>query len=188
MARDKENAEQLLMRVQQVCDAEKQIREKYQIGDKFRFLREQLLALLKEMNMIVSENNKESLPNDKELSSEREVIYVHLFNASGTSIEQWATMISSAVFYDYSINRPIYRDKNEIEAFIRSKSNKLQHAYLAIAIPSDSIISDLRATVSGYRLLKVKEGALHLDQLLYIFYNGQAYAYNVEQGFSLYSI
>ena len=49
-------------------------------------------------------------------------------------------MVSPKVFYEYSVNRPIYAEKQYIETLLRSKSDKFQHAYLTMAVKLGEIV------------------------------------------------
>jgi hypothetical protein len=109
------------------------------------------------------------------------LVYVYLYNAQGITFKTWQKMIGPGVFYEYSVNRPIYREQGLVESFIRSKANKQQHAYLVIAIKKEHILSadaDSSKDAINQPLIKVKEGELKINRLISFNYNGHEYVLN----------
>ncbi|OGT58332.1 MAG: hypothetical protein A3F14_03440 [Gammaproteobacteria bacterium RIFCSPHIGHO2_12_FULL_43_28] len=174
----------LLDLVRDALQHDQTLRDKYQIGDKFRFIRDRISALLSrtEEHLIV-----EVLAENKALSGavhDEELVYVHLFNAQGLDIKTWQKMLNPSVFYEYSVNRPIYRDKSHIEAFIRSKANKAQHGYLTVAVKKEAIITTVKGEPAmdtiGHPLIKVKEGSLDAKRLISFIHNENEYTLSPE--------
>jgi hypothetical protein len=102
---------------------------------------------------------------------------VYLYNSQGVLFPTWQKMVTAAVLYEYSVNRPIYAEQSLIEAYIRSKTNKAQHAYLAVAIkPTDIIKTPAEAKDAiGGALIKVREGTLLINKLVLFTHNGHEY-------------
>ena len=81
------------------------------------------------------------------------------------------------MFYEYSVNRPIYTDKAAVENYIRSKPNRIQNAFATIAIkkidllPSPEVVKDSL----GNTLVKVREGSLKFEKLFSFTHNNQEY-------------
>ncbi len=166
----------LLALIDFALQQDRELRDQYTIGDKFRFIRDRLQALLKHVqeNVIVIENSTKK--TKATLASDETLVYVYLYNAQGSLLKTWLKMLVPAVFYEYSVNRPIYLDKSHIEAFIRTKANKNQHAYLAVIVKKiDLIEKHLSEDAAGNPLGKVKEGSLHFEKMLAFTYNEHDY-------------
>lgn len=165
----------LLELVREAAKQDKELREKYKIGDKFRFVRDRLQALLErlETNLKSKEIVKED--HTREVREDEQLVYVYLYNTQGMSFPSWKNMLSAKLFYEYSVNRPIYTEKKHIEKLIKSKENKLQHAYLTIALKQSYIIPSTSNDAFGNPLIKVKEGALKFDRLISFTHNNQDY-------------
>jgi len=123
---------------------------------------------------IAALSKTENVSEDKILLDDEILVYVHLFNASGANVNSWKNMLKGKVFYEYSVNRPIYANKSDVEAFIRSKSNKVQHGFLTIAVKKEYISfpgETEKADALGHALIKVKEGTLHAERLFSFTHN-----------------
>lgn len=148
------------------------LREKYQMGDKFRFVRDRLQGLqnhLEEIgsNQKIAQQKKQT--QVKKINQDEMLVYVYLYNSQGTTLRNWQPMLIPKLFYEYGVNRPLYTDKSQIEVFIRSKPNKSQHAYLTVIIKKSDLIESSDESLKdsiGNSLVKVKEGALHFDQFV----------------------
>ena len=92
-------------------------------------------------------------------------------------------MVLPNVFYEYSVNRPIYTEKSQIDSFIRSRPNKQQHAYLTVAIKKQDMYPSQSQDSSGNMLIKVKEGSLRFEKLISFTYNDQDYQVDEEGEF-----
>src|SRR3990167_9684781 len=103
------------------------------------------------------------------------LVYVYLFNAHGLNFSSWQKMLSPSVFYEYSVNRPIYGEKAHVEAVIRNKTNKAQHGYLTIAVKKELISSESSKDALGNPLIKVKEGGLKIERLICFFHHNHEY-------------
>ncbi len=174
---DEENAQQakLLALVREAIEHDDALRVKFEIGDKFRFVRERLNEIV---TYLESSQAVSAVKADVQLSlQENEVmVYVYIFNAKGVVLRNWINMLSPKVFYEYSVNRPIYSEANAIEAMLRTKKDKPQHAYLAVAVKKADILQSIDET----SLVKVKEGSLKLERLISFFHNGNEYTLSSE--------
>ena len=117
-----------------------------------------------------------------ELGEDEVVVYVYLYNARGLVLSSWQNLLMPKVFYEYSVNRPIYKDKSHIQALLQSKVNKAQHAYLTVAIKASHIIQPEAALKDnlGNPLIKIKEGSLSVGKLLCFTCNDQEYTLNAK--------
>lgn len=178
-ANDEEKVQQtkLLALVREAVECDEALRVKFEVGDKFRFVRERLKEILSylESNQAMAATVK--LDVKLNLQENEVLVYVYLFNAKGVVLRNWINMLSAKVFYEYSVNRPIYANKNEIDAMLRTKKDKPQHAYLAVAVQKTDILQS--ASQDG-SLIKVKEGSLKLDRLISFFHNGNEYTLSAE--------
>ncbi len=184
MSDDRQNKEKLLQHMQEAVRQDKTLREQYQMGDKFRFIRDRLAALLQQVETSVNESIEEEEKKDQVATEEETLVYVYLYNAQGLVVKTWQKMLSQTVFYEYSINRPIYAEKTAIEAYIRSKPNKVQHGYLTIIVRKNDVVvsaesSSVKDTV-GNALIKVREGSLAFPKMISFTHNGNEYV--IEEG------
>ncbi|WP_172621964.1 type IVB secretion system protein IcmQ [Aquicella lusitana] len=178
-----EQREKLLKLVRDAVEQDKMLREQYQIGDKFRFIRDRLHALLARIEESVAISQKESEIKADKLAEDEELVYVYLYNAQGLALQSWQKMLNPAVFYEYSVNRPIYTDRSAIDAFIRSKTNKAQHGYITVAVKKSNILKIQDASLKdpiGNPLVKVKEGSLSPGRMFAFTHNGQNYILDEE--------
>lgn len=173
---DKEREEKLLQLVQDAIEQDAKLRDKYNVGEKFRFIRDRLQALAMRLEEQAKVAEQELKKTEKQAADEV-LIYVYLYNSQGILFPTWQKMVTAAVLYEYSVNRPIYADKALIEAYIRSKPNKVQHAYLSIAIkPSDiAPVNEAMKDAIGGQLIKVREGSLLINKLVLFTHNGHEY-------------
>lgn len=178
--KDKEEQEKLLELIHQVAAQDKALREKYQIGDKFRFIRDRIHALqvkVEESLTVLRETSKQA---GGEVHEDEMLVFVYLYNAQGLVLQTWQKMLNPSVFYEYSINRPIYLTKSDIEAFIRGKVNRSQHAYLTVIIKKNEIVKveEKLQDASGHVLTKVKEGSLRFERMVTFTHGGVDYVLN----------
>lgn len=173
---EKEREKKLLQLVQDAIAQDVKLREKYKVGDKFRFIRDRLQALSTRLEEQVKAAELEVKKAEKKAADEV-LVYVYLYNSQGVLFPTWQKMVAAAVLYEYSVNRPVYTDKTMIEAYIRSKSNKAQHAYLAVAVkPTDILNTPTEAKDAiGNPLIKVREGSLLINKLVLFTHNGHEY-------------
>lgn len=170
-----------------VLDAVKQDqarRDQYQVGDKFRFIRDKLQALVVHVQESVAELQKKVI-QESQVAEDETVVYVYVYNAQGMLLKTWQKLLHPSVYYEYSVNRPIYQDKSHVEAFIRTKANKTQHGYLTVIIkkmdvlvqaPDEKPAQDLL----HHPLIKVREGSLSPERFISFTHNGNQYRLNEE--------
>lgn len=186
MSNEKEQREKLLQLVRAAVTQDKELREKYQVGDKFRFIRDRLHALLARVEESLDTLQKQTEQKTDQILDDEMVVYVYLFNAHGLAFQTWLNMLNPSVFYEYSVNRPIYTEKSFVDSFIRSKTTLTQHAYLTIVIKKQDVIHDTELDASkdaiGNPIVKVKEGSLHVEKLISFTHNGHEYVLNEAGG------
>jgi len=179
---EREQQTKLIALVQETIHKDEELRTQYHIGEKFRFIRDRLHALLDTLE----KNLQESFPEEKksvhlEASADEVMVHVYLYNAQGLQLRSWQGMVNPKFFYDYGVNRPVYGERNHIEAMIRSKSNKLQHAYLTFTVKRDDVVvsTDMRDSL-GNPLIKLKENKLLPEKLMSFHHNDKNYILNSE--------
>lgn len=173
--------DELLMLVKGAIERDDALRQKYEIGDKFRFIRERLMSLLEHLQEDLAKSKVEAAKKAGVLVEADEIpVFVHLFNSKGLVIKNWKNMVLPNVFYEYSVNRPIYTEKTQIDSFIRSRPNKQQHGYLTVAVKKTDVTPQQAQDGSGYALVKVKEGALRFEKLISFTHNEQEYQVDEE--------
>jgi hypothetical protein len=181
---NKDPKQTLLELVRDAIRRDDALREKYQIGDKFRFVRDRLHALLNQLEQQVELLKPVEKQSKSTISKDDVLVYVYLFNVQGLVLKSWQNMLTPRLFYEYSVNRPIYLERAHVESLIRSKSNKAQHAFIAIAVKPQDILqgdeSSWLKDIQGNRVIKVKEGAFHFSKCAFFSHNGMDYTLNDE--------
>lgn len=180
MSNDADENERLLKLVRAAITHDKELREKYQIGEKFRFISDRLNALLTRIEESVDAFKKKSELKTDTLSEDETLVYIYLYNAQGLVLQTWQKMLVPSVFYEYSVNRPVYNEKSHIEAVIRAKANKNQHGYIAVAIKKSDILPptpgmELSKDSLGNPIIKVREGSLSFDKMISFTHNNINY-------------
>lgn len=177
---NKDSAEKLRSIIHDAIHEEQVLRDKYQIGDKFRFVRDKLVALQEKILAELQEIELKTEHTSSELAADEMLVYVYLFNTQGLSLPSWHKLLHPSVLYEYSVNRPIYQDKDQIESFIRSRTNKVQHGYLTVAVKKDALLvpaaeGAVAHDAIGNPLCKIREGSLKFERLLGFKHNDQDY-------------
>ncbi len=107
----KEQRDKLLQLVKEAVGHDNELREKHGIGEKFRFIRDRLSALLSHVNENLTEIQSATEKKETQLAEDEVLAYIYLFNAHGLVVQTWNRMVSESVLYEYSVNRPIYMEK-----------------------------------------------------------------------------
>ena len=175
---NEEQREKLLKLMRAALQHDNELRDKYQVGEKFRFIRDRLQALQArvEESLIALQKQAEQAP--EQMAEDEILVYVHLFNAQGLALQSWQKMLNPSVFYEYSVNRPIYAGQVAVEAFIRLKPNKFQHGYLIFAVKKVDILpagDDQLKDNLGNLIIKVREGSLRVNRLISFMHNDNEY-------------
>jgi hypothetical protein len=180
---DKELKEKLQKLIQDSIRVDEELRNKYQIGDKFRFIRDSLHAqatrIQEELDALAVEIESKT---DK-IAEDEMLVYVYIFNAQGLVLQTWQKMLNPSVFYEYSVNRPAYSEKAHIESFIRSRTSKAQHGFLTIVVKKTDVLpvqAGLEAAVDsiGNPLIKIKEGSLKFNKMFSFTHQENEYVVN----------
>lgn len=186
MSIDRDEKEKKLRLVEIVREAirrDEALREKYQIGEKFRFVRDRLQVVLEQLEKHIDTMKTEEKKVVEGALSDEVLVFVYLYNTQGLVLQTWFNMVTPKRFYEYSVNRPIYLERAHVESLVRSKSNKSQHAFLTFAAKQVDIVQseDSPKDVLGNRVVKVRDGALSAEKFISFTHNEQDYVIN-EQG------
>ena len=111
-ANNQEQKEKLLQLIREAVQQDTELRGKFQIGDKFRFIRDRLNALLATLEESLAEIQQKSEKKVETITGHETLVYVYLYNAQGIVMQTWQKMLNAAVLYEYSVNRPIYSDRD----------------------------------------------------------------------------
>jgi intracellular multiplication protein IcmQ len=175
---DRKQNTKLIGLIQEAIQRDNSLREKHQIGDKFKFVRDRLQAFLeqleKEVQLVTpAEKVAQGLGEDEEL------VYVYLYNANGLVFKSWQNMLLPGALNEYSVNRPIYSLRDSIDSLLRTKTNKVQHAFLTVAIKKTDILrggaNDVLQDAFGNKLLKIKESSLRFEKIIVFTHNAHEY-------------
>jgi hypothetical protein len=164
----KKSQEKLLAIVRDAVKKDEVLRNQLNMNDKFRFVQEKLRALLSKLENEFAEAVPEAKSSFIESTDETVDIYVYLFNTQGIDMQTWRKLVSPDVFYEYSVNRPIYAEKEHVDKFINTRPTRSQHAYLTIAISKSFILpakDDQSQDAVGHTLVKIQEGKLKITQV-----------------------
>jgi hypothetical protein len=179
---NKESKEKLLKLMREAVDQDNELRKKYNIGDKFRFIRDRLQASLTRLEENLTALQKETEESEEKISEDETLVYVYLYNTQGISLQTWQKLLNPAVFYEFSVNRPVYQEKIYVETFIRNKANKAQHGYLTIIIKKKDILElpagEMTKDAFGNPIIKVREGSLSSKKMLSFTHNEHEYVLN----------
>ncbi len=179
--------EKLIQLIRETIQHDKDLRAKYDVAEKFRFVRDRLEGLLTHLEEQAKVlRGEEKTVRHEEDATGKILAYVYLYNAQGAVLRSWLTLLTPRVFYEYSVNRPIYNEKNSIESLIRSKPNKQQHAYLTVKINQNDILSlpeSAPKDALGSALGKIREGSLRFENLVAFTHNGQDYGLSLQGEF-----
>lgn len=106
-------------------------------------------------------------------------IYVALYSSDGSNLSAWERIIANLPHQ--MISRPIYANEEDVKAIIKSKTNKLNEAYVTIYISPQDILSlpadKMPIDKLGKQMLTLKDKTLHLDSLDCFVHQSGVYRY-----------
>lgn len=177
---NKDAKEKLLQLMHEVIRQDTELREKFKIGEKFRFIRDRLKIVFNRVEENLTALKQEMEKQEKIVSEDETLVFVYLYNTQGMVLKTWQKLLNPAVFYEYSVNRPIYPEKSSIETYIKNKANKSQHAFLTIVVKKKDILasSDTMKDSFNHPLVKVREGSLNFNKMISFTHAGNEYIVN----------
>ncbi len=148
------------------------------IGKNLREIRDafanQLLLPGQEKSKIVSH-----LANRIALRSGQQEIFIALYSSDGANLQSWERILMNLP--KQIISRPVYASEEDVKAFIKTKENKNNEAYVSMYI---SQVDILQMSVDktpidklGKPLLTLKDKSLSLDNINHFVHISGAYQY-----------
>lgn len=123
--------------------------------------------------------NKNSISRaiKSEIPSDYTQVYVLLYQIDGNNLDTWYENIKSLV--GYSANKSVYKSREHIEEFIRSKGSNIAHnGYVVVNVKSNNFYNNEVPTLDMYNheLLALKENAIKLENIIeFVLANKQHY-------------
>jgi hypothetical protein len=181
---EKDQRLKLIEDLRNVVAGDNSLREKYQIGDKFRFVRDRLQALLDQLERHEESKQIEEKKRDIVMADDDILVYVYLYNTQGATLPTWTNMLTAKLFYEYSVNRPIYTNRDHIESLIRGKANRVQHAFLTVALKKKDLIANDNPPkdMLGNAITKVREGSLSIERMVSLTHSDVDYVLSDQLG------
>ena len=147
-------------------------------GEKIRDLRERLIKNFNlEQDLLSDPSTSVAAPADDTFP-----VYIALYQSAGQNIKKWETLLNA--IDNFSSGRPIYKNEEDVQSFIRTKQNQQNDGYAVVYISEKDIVT-LPANKqlfdrSGKELLTIKEGAIHPEKVVrFVHISGQ---YVLEKG------
>lgn len=176
MAKKSESREKLLNIIRDAIKQDNELRDQLKIGDKFRFIRDNLNAISTGLEADLTVLKDKTEQAEVKVSKDDINVYVYIFNTQGLDLQSWRKMVSPDVYYEYSVSRPIYSTKEHVEKLIDSKPTRTQHGYITVAVTKDMLLpTDGVNDTLGNPVIKVKEGALKVDRVICFTHNSIDY-------------
>jgi intracellular multiplication protein IcmQ len=98
------------------------------------------------------------------------MVYILLYQSQGNDMQKWQDVITSLV--RYSVGRPIFKDEADAKAACQLNTRNPNNAYAVVKISADAIIPEsveqARFDRDGRRLIKLREGAIALHNIVYL--------------------
>src|SRR5690348_10214678 len=108
MSIDDKQTEKLLQLLRDAVAKDAELREKYQMGEKFRFIRERLQSLLAQAEEKIAAMQADQVRQSNVAEMDDVLVYVYLYNSQGLVLQTWHKFLLEKVYREYSVNRPIY--------------------------------------------------------------------------------
>lgn len=165
MSNDDEIHKELVELVEHTLAQDQALRTKYGIGDKFRFIRDRLQALLTHLQKSITRQITDE-KNETTIREDEITVYIYLFNAQGSVLANWLNMLTPNAILEYSVNRPIYSEKAAISNLIHQKANQAQHAYITIPVSKTAILTETVADNLDGKVIKLVERSLDPSRMI----------------------
>lgn len=135
-------------------------------GKKIRDLRERLIKGFKlEEQQLISPSTAQSTSVS---TTDILPVYIALYQSTGLNLKKWEALLNS--INNFSSGRPIYKNEEDVKAFLRSKENQQNDAYALVHISQKDILpaapNKPLQDRFGHQLLMVKEGAIKPQNII----------------------
>jgi intracellular multiplication protein IcmQ len=111
--------------------------------------------------------------------SEKEV-FISLYSADGLHIHTWERILINLP--RQIVSRPIYDEEDDVRAFIKSKENKFNEAYVGIYIDVNDILKLSAEKIAidkfGKPLMALKDRAINLENITRFVHVSGSYTYS----------
>lgn len=96
-------------------------------------------------------------------------VYIALYQSQGSNMNKWQEVVASLV--NYTMGRPIYYNETDVRAAIHLNDRNLNHAYVAVKVPSDAILTNTTDVVprvdrEGRKLVSLREATIQLKNIV----------------------
>tara|TARA_Y100000588_G_C14201516_1_gene902703 strand:- start:644 stop:1213 length:570 start_codon:yes stop_codon:yes gene_type:complete len=134
------------------------------IGNKLEQIRDEFAE-----HVTVTQQTHEAEENKahRKVQEGQQEIYISLYSAQGSRIQNWVSIISNLP--RQIISRPVYEREEDIKEAIRAKANKVNEGYVSIIVNQTDILPVKADRVPkdklGRELLTLKDNAIYLENI-----------------------
>lgn len=138
------------------------------IGKKLQKVRDDVFENLENnSNESSDEHSRQNQRTNTERYANMKKIFVALYAFDGSNLASWERILQHLP--EQVISRAVYENEEDVVASIRSKSNRVNEAYVAIYIDPQSILTQqpekIPADKLGKPLLVLKDKAINLENV-----------------------
>ncbi|ARG96820.1 Dot/Icm secretion system protein IcmQ [Legionella micdadei] len=151
------------------------------IGKNLREIRDKFASHLSDVKVEANKPKIERQTHINRVSQrpDHQEIFISLYSSEGSIIQSWERILAN--LSRQIISRPIYSDEDAVRAFIKSKENKENEAYVAIYIDQADILNippdKIPVDKFGKPLLSLKDRAIILDNITRFVHTSGTYHY-----------
>lgn len=108
---------------------------------------------------------------------EKVTLYLSLYQTGGEHLVRWQALLANIMAH--SLGRPAYKDRADVEAFIRTKPSQENDAYVVVSVSPNLILQGSMAQndKQGRPIVTLKKGALHPEDILEFVHMGKRFEY-----------
>lgn len=165
-----QTSKQLLALVETTKSEEHKMMSAFGMKDKVTFVSTQLENMVEKLKLMfksIYANSEEKSQSSRDIIAQDErLVYVYLFNVQGQSLRSWRAQLAPGVFKECGVHRPVYSDPSHIENVILRKSDKTQHAYVAVKVKKSDVQEGAVKDELGYPLVRLKYGVLSSENII----------------------
>ncbi|RMX05575.1 Dot/Icm secretion system protein IcmQ [Legionella jordanis] len=148
------------------------------IGKNLREIRQNFANQLGLSNQHEVQSKNADAQNQKERTGQQEV-YISLYSMDGNTLQTWERILANLP--RQMISRPIYENEQDVINHIKSKTNRVNEAYVAAYVSKSDILEVAADKISrdkfGRPLLSLKDRSLNLDNITRFVHMSGTYHY-----------
>lgn len=138
-------------------------------GDKLKGLRDKAKDICEVGNEVGNAEQKQEELKENKTSALKEGYvraYVLLYQVDGSNLLGWYRSIKSLC--EYTVNRPAYKDEQQVQEFIRSKTSGINSNGYLIVDTKETDLYQLEGKVDqfGHQMFGLKEGAIKAENIV----------------------